>query len=267
MKSRPSIPLSVFRRLVGAIRALLALAVVHAHCAEPDAEARKRAALLAGKRLGSAMSTYARAHDGHLPDLGKDETDRWEKIALPALDTVWYNALPRLLKLKSAGDFLPEKRLAAFYSAENPLYVPGLTYPEAGRLDRPYFAIAANELLYKRQDGKSWLPKISNIQNTSRTVAFLERGLPGEPRAHAIQKEADYTGSPRGGPGAFVARHQQRGILWFFDGHAELVTASQIFTADGKIKWSSATENDPSAILWTADPKVDPNTLLAPPPK
>jgi hypothetical protein len=212
------------------------------------------------KQLGAAALEYAKQHDGQLPESNVQGDDSWANAALPAADAVWYNALPRLLKMKSAGDFARENRPAAFYTAENLLYLPKAQYPEARRLDRPFFAVAMNtKLKHRNPDGSVRMAKLSEIQNLSRTVLFFECGLPDEPRANEAQSKKDYTGAPKGGPVSFVARYQKRGLAVFGDGHVEELSGKTILTPLGTIPWSSKAVDDPEAIFWKGDPREDPN--------
>jgi prepilin-type processing-associated H-X9-DG protein len=91
----------------------------------------------------------------------------------------------------------------------------------------------------------------------------LEQGLPGEPKAHDTISNGDYDGAPKGSPKSFVARYNKRGIILFADGNAEEVSAKKLLTNTGGIEWSENAASD-SSILWTADPRENPNTLPAP---
>jgi prepilin-type processing-associated H-X9-DG protein len=244
---------------------VIAIIVVLASIAYPvyikiKMSSNKGVAMNIMKQLGSAMSTYAGQHDGFLPSEDSTGKDTWETAKLPTADKAWYNALLRLMPAKSAGDFSKENRPAAFYTPENVLYLPGANYPESKRLERPYFAIAMNTKLFRKgKDGLKPDVRLSNIQNTSRTVAFLEQGLPGEPKAHDSQSKNDYDGSPKGSAKSFVGRYNKRGMICFFDGHADEVSGKDLLNSSGEIEWTTETAKDPSAILWTADPNEDPN--------
>ena len=244
---------------------VIAIIVVLASIAYPvyiriKMSSNKGVALNIMKQLGSAISSYAGQHDGLLPSEDATGKDTWESVKLPTADAAWYNALLRMMPAKCAGDFSKEGRPAAFYTGENLLHLPGAEYPDSKKLQRPYFAIAMNTKLFRKdKDGKKPEVKISNIQNTSRTVAFQEQGLPGEPKAHDSQSQGDFDGSPKGSGKSFVARYSKRGLISFFDGHAEEVSGKQLLTNTGELEWTSDTVNDPSAIIWTADPKEDPN--------
>ena len=150
-------------------------------------------------------------------------------------------------------------RPADFYTKENFLFLPGAEYPKE-RLERPYFGIAINTKLFRRdRDGNKPDLRLSQIEVPERTVLFLEQGLPHEPKAHPTISSGDYDGSPKGSAKSFVGRYNKRGIILFASGHVEEVTGKQLLRSTGEIEWSPEMATSPSAILWTANPKEDPN--------
>lgn len=226
------------------------------------ATSNKNAALAVMKSLGAAVGTYAAQNDGSLPMEDSAGSDDWGTAAQPAADKAWYNALPRQLGSKSVGDFVKEGIEAAFYSKANVLFLPGANYPEGKKMTKPLFAISINSRIQrKNKEGEKGEVKLANIVNPSRTVVFLEQGLPGEsPRAHDTISKKDYDGAPKGSAKSFVARYTGRGIIAFFDGHTEEVSGKDLLNDTGDIIWDETlTTTNPSAIIWTADPKEDPN--------
>ncbi len=233
--------------------------------------ANKMAAVTIMKNLAAASNNYAAAHNGVIAAedaTGKD--DDWNSAAAAAAETAWYNALPRQMPAKSVADFVKEGKTADFYTKQNVIFLPGAQYPSKEKLTKPLFAIAMNTKLHRRgidpNTGKKSLTglkadlNISTIQLPTRTVLFLERGLPGEKRAHAAISKSDYSGSCKGNAQAFVARYTGKGSIAFFDGHVEELVATNLLTATGLTIWDSTmVSTNQSAIFWTADPKEDPN--------
>ncbi len=235
------------------------------------ANANKMTALNRMKQLAAASNNYAAAHLGVLPDEDAPGLEtKWNDYAVPAAEKAWYNALPRQMGERSVSDFIKENREADFYTKQNILFLPGAQYPTKNIKSQPLFAIAINTKLHRRGidpiTGKKSLTglkadlNISTFQLPSRTVLFLERGLPGEIRAHPAISKTDYSGSCKGNAQSFVARYTGKGIIVFFDGHAEEVSGKDLLTTAGAIIWDAtmATSN-PSAIFWTPDPTENPN--------
>jgi prepilin-type N-terminal cleavage/methylation domain-containing protein len=214
------------------------------------------------KQLCSAVGQYAAQNNGELPAEDTKGQDDWQTIGLPEADKAWYNSLPKMMGVKPVGDFARDHREAAFYTKENFLFLPGAGYPEgAKKLAQPYFAIAINGRLQRKdKDGKKNEVRLNNIVNATNTVIFLEQGLPGEPKAHPTIAKTAYDGAPKGNAKSFVARYTGKGLIGFVGGNIREVAAKEILSPTGDILWSSdQVTNDPSAIVWTADPKDDPN--------
>ena len=244
-------------------------AIAYPLIARMRANANKLFALNRMKNLAAAANTYAGTHNGILPSEDVVGADGWASSISPEAEKTWYNALPRQMGEKALGDFVKEGRQADFYTKQSILFLPGASYPTNQRNVKPLFAIAINTKLHRKArkvDGqkdpaglKSDL-NISTIQLPSRTVLFLEQGLPGESRAHPTIAKGDYDGSCKGSAKSFVARYTDRGIIAFCDGHADEVSAKDILGSDGRIIWDDTmATNNQSATFWTADPKEDPN--------
>jgi hypothetical protein len=207
--------------------------------------------------LGAALGRYAADHDGMIPAEDIGGKDEWAPAALPTASEAWYNALPRAVQSQGVGDYVTAGNEAAFYTPASMMFLPGAHYPNGRKMARPYFAMGMNSRLNRRvKDGSKPALKLSQISEQTRTVAFFERGLPGEKRAHPTISKSDYDGSPKGTAKAFVARYSNRGVIAFVDGSAREMGAKELLRDNGDIIWAS---DDPSMILWSPDPKVDPN--------
>ena len=209
----------------------------------------KATALNNMKQLTTAAMNYAAANDGTLPDEDAKGQDTWQSAAKPENQKAWYNALPKLLGTKTVGEYLANPR--DYYRKENILFLPGATYPEEDkRLRDPLFAIAINtKLQRKNEDGNKEPLKLAHLG--SKTVLFLEQGLPGETKSHGGQ--AKYDGSCKGSAKSFVARYGGEGILTFADGHALSVKPKDLLTETGDFPFP------PEGIVWTRTPEEDPN--------
>lgn len=212
----------------------------------------KIVAVNAMRQTTAALISYAGQNDGDFPDEGIVEGNSWSNAALPLGGKVWYNVLPRLMGRKGVGDYGNAR--ANYYTKENILFLPGAQYPLGQtRLDRPFFAFAINTKL-QRKDKTSKVKakaKISQIVNPSRTVAFLEEGLPGEPKAMAIQPA--YEGEPKSAGRSFVERYGGKGVVTFMDGHAEDMEAKSLLTITGRLNFPQTN------VVWTRTPEEDPN--------
>jgi prepilin-type N-terminal cleavage/methylation domain-containing protein len=218
-------------------------------------------ALQTMKNLSTAIGTFAAQYNGEFPAEDAKGKEGWQLVAAPEAEKAWYNALPKVMGAKPVGDFAREHREAAFYSKENVLFLPGAQYPEGKKMARPYFAISINGKLQKRdKDGKKPELHLNNIVNPNNTVIFLEQGLPGEPKAHPTISKGNYDGAPKGNAKSFVARYTGKGLIAFVGGNVREVSGKDLLQPNGEIIWSvEAQTTDPSTIIWTPDPKEDPN--------
>jgi prepilin-type N-terminal cleavage/methylation domain-containing protein len=230
--------------------------------------ANKNEAMQRMKTLGGAVANYASQNNGDLPAEDAEGKDDWETSKKPGAEKAWYNALPKLLGKKGVGDFAREGNMAAFYERDSCLFLPGAHYPENRRFAKPYFAIAINTKLHRKDksgkgdpDAKKPDVKLNEILQPSRTVLFVEQGLPGEPKAHDTISRNDYNGSCKGSAKSFVARYRGKGIIAFVDGTTAEVSGKDLLTPSGGIIWD-ATEAAAGTLryLWTPDPKEDPNS-------
>ena len=66
-------------------------------------------------------------------------------------------------------------------------------------------------------------------------------------------------GPSKGSAKSFVARYGGKGMIAFADGHVDEVAGKDLLDSSGQIIWDTTTVNNPSAIIWTADPAENPN--------
>lgn len=241
------------------IEVLIAIAVVAALAAitmtlvkSSKERANQAAALQKLKSLGAAFAAYTTDKGGLLPFEDATGSDDWTNAARPENSEAWYNALPKMMGAKTVGE-IGQTKPALFYEANYPLFIPGAPYSGATkRLAKPAFAVGMNSRLQRKDDeGVKKQGRFEQIQEPSKTVVFLERGLPGDKKTMAAQSGFD--GSPKANAGAFAARHNQKGCLVFADGHVELHAASDLLTTGGGIIVPQ------TSIVWTLNPDHDPN--------
>jgi prepilin-type N-terminal cleavage/methylation domain-containing protein len=215
-------------------------------------KANQSAALQKMKSLGTAFATYTVDRNGLLPFEDATGTDDWTNAAKPENQEAWYNALPKLMGSPSVGE-LGVSNPSGFYQESYPLFIPGAPYPGSNkRLGEPAFAVGMNSRLQRKDDeGIKKQGRFEQIQEPSKTVVLLERGLPNDKKTMPAQRGFD--GSPKANARAFAARHNQKGCLIFADGHAELRLASELMDAGGGIIVPQR------AIVWTLNPEDDPN--------
>jgi prepilin-type processing-associated H-X9-DG protein len=109
-----------------------------------------------------------------------------------------------------------------------------------------------NSRLQRRsEDGAKPTGNYASIIRPDRTVVFLERGMPGDKQVSKIQ--GGFDAAAKANPKNFAARHNQKGILVFADGHTEVHSFSDLVDKSGRIPMPQ--EN----IIWTADPEANPN--------
>ncbi len=209
------------------------------------------------KDLGQSFMAYTGENGGLLPrENHSGSGDTWEAAAEPEAREVWYNALLLGMAHKSVGEIGEDGEPQLFYEDSYPLHVPGAPYPKSEKkLKAPLFAIGMNSRLQRRENETGHKPQgtVVSIQAPVNTVIFLERGMPKDKKV--VSAQANFSASPKAGPKAFAARHNQRGLLLFADGHVEVKAPADIITGSGKVK----TLEEGSSVVWTRDPDDDPN--------
>jgi prepilin-type processing-associated H-X9-DG protein len=212
----------------------------------------KQAALDRMKSLSGALLNYTSQNGGTLPEEDTDGNETWRSVARPEAKEAWYNALPRLLGRKGAGDY--ENSPKEFYRDDNILFLPGANYPDEKKMLNPLFAIAFNTKLERTDPTGAKQPtKMEHVTNPARTVALLEQGLLNEDRTLQVQTKNDYDGSPKGSAKSFVGRYGGQGVLAFLDGHVELAYAKDLLTETGQFPYPQA------SVIWTRTPEENPN--------
>src|SRR6478736_2796683 len=188
--------------------------------------AQRTACLNKLKQWGLALTLYYDENSDFLPREAESSGSslmNWAQVVAPTGSDVWYNALPRQIKLRGAADYLTDK--AAFYARDSLLHCPNAMFDKNVALDGfVYFSLAMNSKLI---DGPAPTIKVSSIQRPTQTVMFQENRLKGEIKVDAAQTDSEL-GQPASYASRFSARHQGRGNLVFTDGHAETFKGSKV---------------------------------------
>ncbi|MCB1131178.1 MAG: prepilin-type N-terminal cleavage/methylation domain-containing protein [Verrucomicrobiae bacterium] len=203
------------------------------------------------KTLGTALVSYTTDHNGRLPMEDAPGSDSWQAAADPENAEAWYNTLPELVGADALGKLANTPR--RMYEDSYPLYLAGAPYPSSDKkLGQPYFAIAMNSRLQRKdEEGLKKAGTLTSIQDPHRTVAFLERGMPGDKKTNPGQRGFD--AGPKANARAFAARYNGKGLLIFIDGHVEMYSVSDLINPAGTIKFPQ------TDVVWTPDPDEDPN--------
>lgn len=242
--------------VVIAIIAILAAMLLPA-LSRAKASAQRTACMSKLKQWGLALTLYYDDNNNYLPreaETTGSSLMNWAQIVATDGSDVWYNALPREIKLKGAADYLTDK--PGFYNRQSLLHCPTALLDKNVALDGfVYFSLSMNSKLI---DGTAKTIKVTSIQRPPQTVIFLENRLKGEAKVDPAQSDTDL-GQPSSYANRFAARHGGVGNLVFTDGHTETLKGNRV------VETTVGSPNKGKAILpqtqivWTADPNSNPN--------
>ena len=218
------------------------------------------------RQLGLALLTYCGDNNGQLPSQG-DKSPTWAGTAAntSSENAAWYNVLPRTYgNTRGVGDYANDT--ADFYRKGCLFYVPVAKYPST-KLTVPMFAVTFNSKLFdKNYDNNSdtTLVRLQNFQSPANTCIFQESGLTGET---PIRGQSAYTtesgnNQPYTYASRTVARYGDKTVIVFADGHAALVTGTDIVAPSSKsyipqIGTTTSPGGVPSWMSWTPNPNND----------
>ena len=193
--------------------------------------ARRTQSLSNMRQFGVALLGYCGDNTGQLPAQG-DKAPTWTGAAAntPAENSAWYNVLPRNYgNTKGLGDFVNAP--GDFYGKGSLFFVPAAKYP-ATKLGAPLFAIAyCSKLIDKTyDDGDATTVRIQNFQSPANTCVFQESGVTGETpiRGQSAYNTDGANNQPYSYASRTAARYGGQTIIVFADGHAGLVTGTDI---------------------------------------
>ncbi len=246
--------------VVIAIIAILASLLLPA-LANAKGSAHRAACLNKLKQWGLAFTMYCDENGDWLPRESNGSSsalNTWADVVNPLNSDVWYNALPTLIKLKTAAQYYnpPNDDRVNFYLKGSLFHCPAAKFPDnPASLDGVLFSTAMNSKLI---DGGAVTVKVSAILKPSQTVIFVENRLKDEYKVDSAQSDSDL-GQPAGFASRFAARHRGSGNLAFADGHAETLKGNKV------VETTTGSPNKGKAILpqmqiiWTLDPATNPN--------
>src|ERR1035437_627977 len=243
--------------VVIAIIAILAALLLPA-LSRAKMSAQRTSCLSKLKQWGLAQVMYSEDNGDYLPreaETSGSSLMNWAQIVATDGGDVWYNALPRSLKLRAAADYLTDK--PGFYAKDSLLHCPSALLPPNAVLDSfVYFSLGMNSKLIT---GGSTTIKTASVQQPSLTVVFLDnRCDTQEPKVDPAQSDSDL-GQPSSFANRFAARHGTIGNLTFMDGHAAGFKGNRV------VETRAGNPNKGKAILpqveiiWTAEPSGNPN--------
>lgn len=197
------------------------------------------------RQLSAMTVNYAADHDNTTPREKGTGGDTWITVAQAVNADVWYNALPKMCGMPPASEYASNR--AAFYKKGSIFYCPSATLP-ANSLSNPLFPFVMNSKLNQPST-----IRLVSIVDPSRTVLFLEAGLPGEKPVYTTQSA--YNGQPYAFASRYVARYDSLGVVGFADGHAESLKGQDVMTTAGKAYFPQKL----GKVFWTNDPTIDAN--------
>lgn len=175
----------------------------------------------------------------------------WSQVRHVNAEDVWYNALARqsTMGIPAARDYAPLAVRGDFYANNRIFHCPEARFPKGAASNVvAFFSLAMNSKLILIPYSTM---KLSEIQNTSATVMFLDNRLPDEPKVDAWQ-DSGQLGQPSAYANRVAARHRGRVNLSFADGNVDAVRGSIIVT-NGLAPFPQ------TRVIWTADPLRNPN--------
>jgi len=209
------------------------------------------------KQWGLAFTMFCEENNETLPreSFGSSAAlNNWAQVRDPVFAAdVWYNVVPRLIRLKGAADY--GTNVIDFYSKDSLFHCPSAKFPKGIQFgNNALFSLAMNSKLNTTIIEP---PKLTAIKQPSLTVLLLENLLPDEPKIDPAQAATDL-GQPAAFATRFSGRHGGSGNIVFADGHAESLRGPVVVdTHPGATRGRAYFPQ--TRIVWTTDPEANPN--------
>lgn len=222
------------------------------------------------RQWGQGAHIYASDQDDKLPQEAVfDGINTWEMTAFSICKDVWYNSLPRALRMPTAANYsaTPSSQ-RSFYQKRNFFHCPSVKFAPVSAT-YPNFSMAMNSKLMMDFEAApppptadfesaTWFRelKLSQIVEPERTALFLDSGVAGEQRESEFQPY--YTGQPKAYATEFKARHSGGGNIVFAGGNISTLKASQVIDMNPDSPRRGGGIFPATHVVWRHDPALVP---------
>lgn len=221
------------------------------------------------RQWGQGTQIYGIDADDKLPQEAVfDGINTWEMTAFSVCKDVWYNSLPRSMKMPTAAIYsaTPSSQ-RSFYQKRNFFHCPSVKFaPVAATY--PNFSIAMNSKLMMDFEAGAAPPamadvgigfkelRMSQILEPERTALFLDAGVAGEERVSEFQPY--YMGQPKAYASEFAARHNGGGNILFAGGNVSTLSGRQVVDMDPDSPRRGGGIFPATQVVWRHDPALVP---------
>lgn len=221
------------------------------------------------RQWGQGTHIYASDSDDKLPQEAVfDGINTWEMTAFSVCKDVWYNSLPRTLRMPTAANYsaTPSSQ-RSFYQKKNFFHCPSVKFAPVSAT-YPNFSMAMNSKLMMDFEAAPPAPsadygalgfmelKLSQIVEPERTALFLDAGVAGEQRDSEFQPY--YMGQPKAFATEFKARHNGGGNIVFAGGNIATLSARRVIDMDPNSPRRGGGIFPARDVVWRHDPALVP---------
>jgi prepilin-type N-terminal cleavage/methylation domain-containing protein/prepilin-type processing-associated H-X9-DG protein len=179
------------------------------------------------KAWAIAAHTYADDNEGVLPrEEAVDGPNHWDITTQESSGDIWYNCLPKQFGEgnRSVADYALSAATQMDFYQDKIFTCPSAKFDPVTSQTYPNFSIALNSKLMN--PGERVTLERAEAQDTSRTVLFIDSGVPGE--AKFCEGQTPYDGQPKAFASRFSVRHGRAGNIAFFDCHVETMPGEKV---------------------------------------
>lgn len=251
--------------LVIAITAILA-ALISTAVARGKSASQRLECMNKLRQWGLGAQYYAEDHDDKLPQEAVfDGINTWEMTTFSVCKEVWYNSMPRSLRITSAAEYsrTPSSQ-RRFYGRGSFFHCPAAKFAPVSAT-YPNFSLAMNSKLMMDFESAAGMGmesvgfrslKMSQIMVPTKTALFLDAGVAGEGKASEFQPF--YTGQPKASASEFSARHNGSGNILFAAGNVATFKTRDVVDLDPNSPRRGSGIFPPSEVIWRHDPSLVP---------